>query len=84
MTAPVRLVRIVWHDAYHVGAGTWLDPDDVELAPCECVTVALLIRESATALLLAHTVQEDGNATGAFVIPRASVVSVETLAGGES
>lgn len=80
MTAPVRLVRIVWRDAHHIGAGEWFDPDGVELAPCECVTVALLIRESPAAVLVAHTVQEDGDCTGGFVIPRANIVSLETLA----
>jgi hypothetical protein len=40
----------------------------------------LLIRESATAVLVAHTVQEDGDCTGGFVIPRVNIVSLETLA----
>ena len=34
----------------------------------------------ATAVLVAHTVQEDGDCTGGFVIPRANIVSLKTLA----
>jgi len=78
--APVRLVRIVWHDAWHVSAGEWFDPDVLDPVPCECITVGLLIRESPDAVLIAHTVQEDGDCTGGFVIPRANIVSMETLA----
>jgi hypothetical protein len=78
--APVRLVRIVWNDAYHVNAGEWFDPDDIDPTPCECVTVGLLIRESSDAVMIAHTVQESGDVTGGFVIPRANIVSLETLA----
>lgn len=77
---PVRLVRIVWRDAWHVSPGEWFDPDVLELVPCECVTVGLLIRELSDAVLVAHTVQEDGGCTGGFVIPRLNIVSIETLA----
>jgi len=77
----VRLVRIVWHDAWHVSPGEWFDPDVLDLVPCECILVGLLIRESSDAVLIAHTVQESGDCTGGFIIPRANIVSMETLAG---
>ena len=77
---PVRLVRIEWHDAYHVNAGQWFDPDALDPEPCNCITVGLLIRESSDAVMVAHTVQENGDCTGGFVVPKANIVSLETLA----
>jgi hypothetical protein len=76
----VRLVRIEWFDSCHYNAGAWFDPDDIDPEPCACITVGLLIRESADAVMVAHTVQESGDVTGAFVIPRSNIVTMETLA----
>lgn len=81
MTRPLRLVRVTWGDAYHIAPGEWFDPDGVDLEPCACITIGMLVAESSTAVLVAHSVQEDGDVTGGFVIPKSNIVSIETLAG---
>ena len=76
-----RPVAIIWNDAHHYGADLWLDPTDI--APGVSVTtVGLLIRKTADHYIIAHSLDDSGNCTGTFVIPRTNVRKVHKLSKG--
>jgi hypothetical protein len=66
-----RPVWIRWHDAAHVAPGEWV----TELADTGVTvhTVGVLIAKTKRHLVVAHSVDSSGNATGVFSIPRSAV-----------
>ena len=73
-----RPVAIIWSDAAHIGAGQWLETPLGDTS-IEITTVGLLVRKTKTHLVIAHSLDEDGNVTGVFSIPRSAVRKVHPL-----
>lgn len=66
-----------WSDAAHIGPGEWLEavPD----TRVHVTTVGLLVRATKKHVVVAHTLDESGNVTGVFSIPRTAIRKVTQL-----
>lgn len=73
-----RPVAVRWHDAAHIQPGEWCTalPDDTAVL---VTTVGVLVRKSKTHLVVAQSVDDSGNLTGVFSIPRTNVVQMWRL-----
>jgi hypothetical protein len=68
------LIEILWDDAATMVQG-WEPADDIRLDEQMCVTVGFLVKETEQHLMIASTVDVDGNTNGRFQIPRQMVKS---------
>ena len=71
-----RPVFIEWADAADLGCCEWLDLDDMDpahVAPCGVVSVGWLVSRSESAVLLALSLSEAGDARGAFLVPVSAI-----------
>lgn len=73
----MKVVRIVWRDAHHIGPGEWIDRGCK--AGVEVVTVGFYLGRRNGCHVVAHTRQADGSVTGVFAIPASNVVEKSTL-----
>ena len=76
-----RPVAIIWDDAHHVGADLWLDPTDLEPG-VRVTTVGLLVKKTRTHYVIAHSLDDSGNITGTFAVPRVCVHKIHHLSKG--
>ena len=68
----MKLVHIEWSDAHHIGAGEWVDPD--ELRPgVAIITVGFLLTDKHKHYTVAASIDEAGHATGVFAVPKSAV-----------
>ena len=76
-----RPVAIIWDDAHHIGADLWLNPADV--APgVRVTTVGLLVSKTRTHYVIAHSLDDSGNITGTFAVPKSTVHKIHPLSKG--
>lgn len=77
-----KLVQIEWVDSRQPTA-SWQRVAHLDyLGECRCTSVGFLLRDGATAKVLAVSIADEGEemqATGVFVIPTAAVLSVKLL-----
>lgn len=75
----MKLVHVRWRDAHHIAPGGWINLDDIR--PGVLVSsVGIQVRRTKRWLVLAESVDDQGNATGVFAIPRAVIDSVQVVA----
>jgi hypothetical protein len=68
-------VFIEWNDAADVGEG-WVRLDDFgddDVAPCGVVSVGWLVRRTKSAVLLALSIAENGDARQTFIVPTSAI-----------
>ena len=75
----MKLVHIEWVDAHHHSPGEWVDPADVEPG-VRVITVGLLLSARRKHYTVAQSVDDSGNCTGVFSIPRSAVHRFTVLA----
>ena len=68
---------VLWTDAAHIAPGEWLE--DVGDTRVNVTTVGLLVRATKKHVVVAHTLDESGNVTGVFSIPRGVIRKVTQL-----
>ena len=68
---------VLWTDAAHIAPGAWLE--EVGNTRVNVTSVGLLVRATKKHVVIAHTLDESGNVTGVFSIPRASIRKVTQL-----
>lgn len=68
---------IKWSDAAHIAPGEWLGavPD----TRVHVTTVGLLVRTTRKHVVVAHSLDESGNVTGVFSVPRTAIRKVYQL-----
>ncbi len=74
----MKLVHIEWTDAHHHAPGEWTAPSDV-VPGVRVITVGLLLSKRSGHYTLAQSIDESGNATGVFSIPRSAVRRFQSM-----
>jgi len=81
MKSPFPLVEVIWLDAITDPQG-WEDVETMEaVAAAEVLTVGFLVKESASAWLVASTVCEEKTCNSRITIPKGMVKSLRYLRG---
>ena len=75
----MKLVHVEWVDAHHHGAGTWVDPDSLDIG-VRVVTVGLLLSRRDGHYTVAQSIDDSGNTTGVFSIPHSAVKRYRVVA----
>lgn len=78
MTAPPRMVRVVWRDAVAICEGWTARDEAIAERAHECETVGMVIKDGEHELTVALTVSGD-QINGAKVIPKGWIKSVTEL-----
>lgn len=76
-----RPVFVEWRDAADVGDG-WVCVDDFEdddVAPCGVVSVGWLLSRTESAVLLALSIAENGDARQTFIVPASAIKTMRVL-----
>lgn len=74
LKVPFPLIEIHWDDAATMVQG-WEPAAEIRLDEQICVTVGFLVKETEQHLMIASTVDMDGNTNGRFQIPRQMIRS---------
>lgn len=72
------LMEVIWDDAATMAQG-WEPAADIRLDEQICLTVGFLVKETEQHLMIASTVDAEGNTNGRFQIPRQMVKSQRVL-----
>jgi hypothetical protein len=73
-----EMVQVVWHDAHAVNE--WQSTSDISQEPCVISTVGFLIPSAKpNHVVVAQSIDPDGNLDGVLSIPEGMVVKVSVL-----
>lgn len=73
------VLEIVWSDAAHIQPGDWIS-ELPETTAVTVTTVGVLLADTSHHVVLAHSLDDAGNATGVFSIPTPNIISRQQLA----
>ena len=76
----MRVVAVRWCDSHDIAPGEWITEGEVDPG-MEVLTVGHLISKTKRHVVIAHSVADNGDLRGCFVIPRSSVLSFRRLKG---
>ena len=75
----MKLVRVDWVDAHHHAPGEWVPPG-APVPGVRVVTVGWLLSRHDDHYTVAQSIDDAGNTTGVFSIPRSAVKCYEVIA----
>jgi len=72
------LVLVTWDDAAELNLG-WMEESEVVAKPMLVRTVGFVIRKTSKHIIVASTIGDHAHCHAQFQIPRAMVVTIETI-----